>query len=121
MAERFGNWLDHPITGVYVQPSVYAAVTGIESFEPWLQRLENDFTLPLLIEFAKLIPSEWHQDNERALEVLLLELDQRRKRVRELIAITLREESRYFRKAFRPATTLSQVSLQRVHRAGNAM
>ena len=33
---------DHPITGVYVQPSVYAAVTGIESFEPWLQRLEND-------------------------------------------------------------------------------
>lgn len=109
--------LHHPITGVYSQPRVYASVTGLESFEPWLQRLENTISLPLLLEFANFIPREWYEGDQRALEMLLLALDDRRKRVRDFIAITLKEETRSFPQPLRHRIE----PLERVQCAGKAM
>jgi hypothetical protein len=82
-----GEWdfPDAPLRGLYARHRVYDRVFGMESFEPWLDRLDKHMTEAALGEEAGQIPPEWYADDWQALERLIERLFQRRKRVRELI------------------------------------
>lgn len=82
-----GEWdfPDAPLRGLYARHRVYERVTGMEAFEPWLERLENRITERVLGEEAAQIPPEWYAGDWDALEQLLDRLYRRRERVRELI------------------------------------
>ena len=78
------KFTDAPLRGVYARSSVYREVTGWQSFEPWLTRLEE---LPIehIWNLAKRIPQEWYDGHDRDLTMLVETLDKRRPRIRELI------------------------------------
>jgi hypothetical protein len=82
-----GEWdfPDAPLRGLYTRQRVYESVYGMEAFEPWLARLEEQMTERVLGEEAARIPPEWYAGDWTALEQLLERLDRRRGRVRELI------------------------------------
>jgi len=82
-----GEWdfPDAPLRGLYARQRVYERVAGIESFEPWLARLEDRITERVLGEEAAQIPPEWYGGDWGALERLLERLYRRRERVPELI------------------------------------
>jgi hypothetical protein len=82
-----GEWdfPDAPLRGLYSRHRVYDGVAGMESFEPWLARLENKITERVLGEEAAQIPPEWYGGDWGALEQLIDRLYRRRERVRELI------------------------------------
>ena len=75
---------DAPLRGVYPRNLVYAGVTGWESFQPWLSRVEQ-FVAGTLGRIAEEIPPEWYGGDLRELERLLERLLERRGMVRELI------------------------------------
>src|SRR6202140_1850067 len=50
------NFPDAPLRGLYARNRVYQGVTGMESFAPWLERLEKQMTECALDEFVKQIP-----------------------------------------------------------------
>jgi hypothetical protein len=82
-----GEWSfpDAPIRGLYVRPMVYRFVTGLESFEPWLDRLEQKIDRHFLECCASEIPPEWYGNDCTAIEHLVGQLERRRARVRELL------------------------------------
>jgi hypothetical protein len=82
-----GEWdfPDAPLRGLYARHRVYQSVVGMDSFEPWLGRLEKNVTEALLGEEAGRIPPEWYGDDWKALERLIERLHARRSRLRELI------------------------------------
>ena len=82
-----GEWdfPDAPLRGLYARHRVYQGVAGMESFEPWLARLDKHMTESALGEEAGHIPPEWYADDWQALDRLIERLYARRKRVRELI------------------------------------
>ncbi|HEV8383930.1 MAG TPA: HipA family kinase [Candidatus Acidoferrales bacterium] len=79
------NFPDAPLRGLYPRERVYESVRTLDSFKPWLDRLENiDWSL----EFDRVqeeIPPEWYEDDQGSLFRLLEKLDTRRKIVPELI------------------------------------
>jgi HipA-like kinase len=82
-----GEWdfPDAPLRGLYARHRVYQDVHGMDSFEPWLGRVEKHFTEAVLGEEAGRIPPEWYADDWTALERLVERLYARRTRLRELI------------------------------------
>jgi hypothetical protein len=78
------NFEDHPLRGLYCRKSVYRDVTGLDSFEPWLTRIE---TLPpdSVWEAASGIPQEWYGGDMAALEALVEKLIQRRSQIHSMI------------------------------------
>jgi hypothetical protein len=85
-----GNWNfpDAPLRNLYFNRLVYRSVVGMESFEPWLDRLESGLSLAVLHEEAQHVPPEWYGEDAKAWESLIERLDARRTRVRELIYST---------------------------------
>ncbi len=79
------NFPDAPLRGLYARHRVYESVRGMQSFEPWLDRLESRINAGVLDEVAKQIPPEWYNLKQDALFLLLEQLLRRRKRVREWI------------------------------------
>jgi hypothetical protein len=81
-----GEWSfpDYPLRGVYARNEVYASVRGWQSFEPWLSEIEN-MKEDAVWAAAGEIPPEWYGCAWETLEKLVLELLDRRNRVRELI------------------------------------
>jgi hypothetical protein len=79
------NFPDAPLRGLYARNRVYEGVRGMESFAPWLQRLEKQTTERVLDELARAIPPEWYEDDYDALMRLLEQLHRRRRRVPDLI------------------------------------
>ena len=81
-----GEWSfpDAPLRGVFGRTDVYAGITGWESFEPWLSRIESlpESSLSPLVDQ---IPSEWYDSALDELQRLLTLLLERRSRVRDLI------------------------------------
>jgi hypothetical protein len=81
-----GEWRfeDAPLRGVYYRNDVYRGVTGWESFEPWLTRLE---TMPAetVWTVANDVPPEWYGGDQSEMEALVEKLLARRSRIRELI------------------------------------
>ena len=82
-----GEWTfpDFPLRGVYPRNEVYARVSGWESFEPWLSRIEG-LDERAVWTCGEGVPPEWYSGEWEALERLLETLLKRRARVRELIA-----------------------------------
>ena len=81
-----GEWSfpDSPLRGVYARNEVYAGVTGWESFEPWMTRVE-ELEPTRIYEAAGQVPPEWYGNDWEALEKLVAQLIKRRGRVRELV------------------------------------
>ena len=79
------NFPDAPLRGLYARNRVYEGVTGMESFGPWLERLEHRITERVLAEVAGEIPPEWYADDYDAVLRLLEQLQRRRTRVPELL------------------------------------
>ena len=82
-----GEWSfpDAPLRGLYARNRVYEGVTGMESFAPWLERLEKQMTERAFDEITRLIPPAWYEDDLDALLRLSEQLLRRRPRVPELI------------------------------------
>lgn len=89
-----GEWTfpDAPLRGVYARNTVYARVTGWQSFEPWLSRLE-EFPAEKLWAIGENVPGEWYGGDAAELERLMDKLLERRTRVRELVS-AFRESNR---------------------------
>jgi hypothetical protein len=79
------NFPDAPLHSLYANRRVYQGVVGIESFSPWLDRLETRLSLSALYEDAQQVPSEWYCDDDETWKRLIERLYARRTRVRELI------------------------------------
>ena len=79
------NFPDAPLRGIYLRHRVYQSVTALDSFEPWLGRVEQRMTRAVVGEIAEQIPPEWYDDQFDRFEELLERLDQRRTRIRELL------------------------------------
>lgn len=89
-----GEWSfpDAPLRGVYARNHVYGGVSGWESFEPWLQRVEQ-MEPEAIWEIAETVPPLWYGGDMTDMERLVRALLERRSRVRELI-VQFRESSR---------------------------
>src|SRR3974390_1703877 len=81
-----GEWSfpDAPLRGVFGRNDVYATVTGWDSFEPWLSRIES-FPEEALWRLVDQVPPEWYNSARNELERLLMILIERRPLVRHLI------------------------------------
>jgi hypothetical protein len=79
------NFPDAPLRGLYSRHRVYERVTGLDSFEPWLGRLQTRITKEVLDECASQIPPAWYGFDMDALYALLEKLEKRRNRVEEQI------------------------------------
>jgi hypothetical protein len=89
-----GEWTfrDSPLRGVFGRNVVYRNVTGWNSFEPWLERIEK-LDAATIWEVAETVPPEWYCGDNTALEALVEQLIRRRSRAWELIE-SFRESSR---------------------------
>jgi hypothetical protein len=79
------NFPDAPLRGLYARQRVYDSVRALDSFEPWLNRLEQHFSSDQLDQAAKQVPPEWYEGDMDAPYALLDRLDRRRPRVRQQI------------------------------------
>ncbi len=79
------NFPDAPLRGLYARNRVYQGVTGMESFGPWLERIEKRMTERVLDEISREIPPAWYEDDYDALLRLLEQLHRRRARLPELL------------------------------------
>ncbi len=75
---------DGPAQGLYPRREVYEEVRGLESFEPWLGRIEN-LPAEVLDDAYRLIPADWYGRDFDAVEGLLERLHARRGRTAELL------------------------------------
>ena len=94
-----GEWRfeDAPLRGVYYRNDVYREITGWDSFEPWLTRLE---TMPAETVWAAAsdIPPEWYGGDLSEMEGLVEKLLARRSRIRELVEMFGKSDRRPFPK-----------------------
>lgn len=88
------NFPDAPLRGLYARNRVYEGVTGMESFAPWLDRLDKKMTERVLDEISREIPPAWYEDDYDALLRLLEQLHHRRARVPDLL-LEARRSSRH--------------------------
>jgi hypothetical protein len=81
-----GEWQfeDAPLRGVYYRNDVYRDITGWDSFEPWLTRLET-LSAEIVWEASNEVPPEWYGGDLGEMEALVEKLLARRSRIRELI------------------------------------
>jgi hypothetical protein len=79
------NFPDAPLRGLYARNRVYAGVRGLESFAPWMERLEKRITEKVLAELVQEIPPEWYEDDYDSVLGLVEKLHRRRTRIEELI------------------------------------
>jgi hypothetical protein len=82
--EKEWNFPDAPRRSLYYRSLVYKQVLGIESFEPWLKKLDG-IDAAVLHEIGETIPPVWYESDSAALNSLLEKLDARRSKVRMLI------------------------------------
>ncbi|MGB2641896.1 MAG: HipA family kinase [Candidatus Acidiferrum sp.] len=79
------NFPDAPLRGLYARNRVYEGVTGMESFAPWLERLQEQMTERAIDEITKQIPPAWYADDFDAVLRLSEQLLHRRSRVPEFL------------------------------------
>jgi hypothetical protein len=72
------------LTGLYPRRMVYDGVSGLQSFEPWIERILN-FPAEIFDKILRQIPPPWLQDDATQLENLFDSLLRRRKRIPELL------------------------------------
>jgi hypothetical protein len=79
------NFPDAPLRGLYARNCVYRGVIGMESFAPWIERLEKQVNERVWDQLIGEIPPEWYEDDRDALNRLAEQLHRRRTRVPDLI------------------------------------
>jgi len=79
------NFPDAPLRGLYARNRVYEGVTSMESFTPWLERLEKQMTERALDDITRQIPPAWYEDSLDSVLRLSEQLLRRRSRVPDLI------------------------------------
>jgi HipA-like kinase len=81
-----GEWdfPDSPIRSLYPRRLVYESVRGLQSFEPYLSRIEN-IEASELERCLREVPPEWCGDAPQQLSQLAERLYERRRKVRQLI------------------------------------
>ena len=79
------NFPDAPLRGLYSRNCVHRGVIGMESFAPWIERLEKQMTERVLDGFLREILPEWYSNDYDALSRLAEQLHRRRTRVQDLI------------------------------------
>jgi hypothetical protein len=82
--------------GVCFSEFAYESITGIEDFEPWLNRVEHEIDEPVLEQLASQIPTEWYDHDFAALRKLVATLYRRRGRVRQLLLSTWEDYPKLF-------------------------
>ncbi len=90
------NFPDGPLRGIYARHRVYESVRGIDSFEPWLSRVETRIDESVVGEIAGDIPPEWYDFDSEALERMLEQLLRRRRLVRDLIVQSWKSSAQPF-------------------------
>jgi hypothetical protein len=91
------NFPDAPLRGLYSRNRVYEGVIGMESFAPWLERMEKQVTERVLAELGEEIPPAWYDDDYDALVRLLEQIHRRKARVPELLVAAQRCSRQPFR------------------------
>ncbi len=86
---------DSPLQGLYFRTAVYDQVQSLDSFQPWLEMVEN-FPIEVIDSAWKEIPRVWLQADEVPLEALLETLLKRRSRVGDLLQDVQRKRSSAF-------------------------
>ena len=89
------NFPDAPLRGLYMRHRVYESVRSIDSFEPWLSRIESRMTAAVIGEIAGEAPPEWYNSSD-ALEALVERLARRRTLVRDLIVSAWKSSAQPF-------------------------
>jgi len=90
------NFPDAPLRGLYLRRLVYHGVTGWESFEPWLTRIELMNT-SLMERIFSDVPRDWcGLDVDVQLERLHNRLVERRGRVRDLLTAVRKSSANPF-------------------------
>lgn len=82
-----GPYWDFPesaLQGLYARSVVYESVRSLDDFQPWLDQVMN-FPEEVLDRARKRLPGDWTEGEEEALERLLEQLFERRRRLPELI------------------------------------
>lgn len=89
-----GEWTfpDYPLRGVFAINCVYEGVTGWESFEPALSKVE-EMSCDAIWRSVADLPEEWYGGDRESLERLVETLLLRRRLIRRLISI-FRESTR---------------------------
>ncbi len=94
-----GDWRfeDAPLRGIYFRNRVYEGITGWDSFEPWLSRMEE---MPADVAWAAAneVPPEWYGGDVAEMEALVEKLLARRGRIRDLIGEFRESDRRPFPK-----------------------
>ena len=86
---------DAPRRGLVASPAAYESITGMKSFEPWIQRVETlheDF----LDEAGRFVPVEWYEGSTAELVRLMSTLADRRGMVRRLVEECVRSAPTHF-------------------------
>lgn len=81
------NFPDSPLRGLYGDKTIYRELNlrTLDDFEPWLSRLENEFTFKTLERAAQSVPTAWFDNDFASFRKLLWRLNCRRNLVRALI------------------------------------
>ena len=79
------NFPDAPLRGLHARNRVYEGVTGSESFDPWIERIEKRITERVFDDLIREIPPEWYDDDLDAVMRLAEQLYKRRTGVPELL------------------------------------
>jgi len=91
------NWdfPDSPIQGLYFRPLVYHHLRSLEDFEPWLSRARH-CPEEVFDEILRSTPPAWIEGEEKEWEQLLEKLFARRRRIEDLLKITIRARPQHF-------------------------
>jgi hypothetical protein len=89
------NFPDAPLRGLYARHRVYESVRGIDSFEPWLTRIEK-MNLDTLGGMAAEVPPGWYNSAYDALERMIEQFGRRRTLVRDLIVSAWKSSAQPF-------------------------
>jgi len=90
------NFPDAPLRGLYARHRVYESIRGMESFDPWLARVESRMTEAVLDEIYREIPPQWYGFQPDPLERMLEHLLRRRKLLRELLVSARKSSAQPF-------------------------
>jgi hypothetical protein len=82
--------------GLYMHKIVYENVSGLDSFELWLNRIESVIDRTTIEEAAEQIPLEWNDGAVGSLKKLIGNLNQRRSLIRDLMLSVRTALPRYF-------------------------
>jgi hypothetical protein len=106
---NLGKWRgsDAPLRGLYRRPDVYENVRNLDSFQPWLDRV-NLFDAALLWKLLTQVPEEWDFGSQEDLEILLQELMRRGGRIYGLVCDFLTARRGLFRVPLHPIKRIQQ-------------